>query len=276
MLITSASRANKEELQEAFLWAQKKRLPVTALGSGTNVLISDEGVEGIVISTGKLSRIDSQSEDGFLKIKAETGVSKSRLMLAFRKHILAPALFLSGLPGDVGGGLVMNAGISADIYPKDFSQIVRDFEVINAKGRKLYNKKDITWGYRCTTGWREGLIYRVNFQWPLEPVKDLNKKIKTLLKKRRASQPLGEASCGSVFKNPYPQYAGKLIEDSGLKGLKKGEAFISQKHGNFIINKGQAKAKDIDFLIKTIQKTVKEKFDILLETEVHYLGRWNY
>ena len=157
-----------------------------------------------------------------------------------------------------------------------FLKLFRDFEVINAKGTKLYNKKDISWGYRRTTGWGEGLIYRVNFQWPLEPIKDLNKKIKTLLKKRRASQPLGEASCGSVFKNPYPQYAGKLIEDSRLKGLKKGEAFISQKHGNFIINKGQAKAKDIDFLIKTIQKTVKEKFGILLETEVHYLGRWNY
>ena len=118
---------NKKELQEAFLWAQKKRLPVTALGSGTNVLISDEGVEGIVISTGKLSHIDSQLEEGFLKIRAETGVSKSHLMLVFRKHMLAPALFLSGLPGDVGGGLVMNAGISADIYPRDFSQIVQGF-----------------------------------------------------------------------------------------------------------------------------------------------------
>ena len=266
--------ANKAELKEALLWAQKQSLNVTALGSGTNVLISDAGVEGMVISMEKLSRLDFHLEGKILKIRAEAGVLKSRLMLVFQKYRLAPALFLSGLPGDIGGGLVMNAGISANIKPKEFSQIVHDFEVMNAQGLKLYNQKDITWGYRHTSGWGKGLIYQVSFQWPLEPVEDLNTKIKDLLKKRRKSQPLGEASCGSVFKNPYPQYAGKLIEDSGLKGLRKGDAFISKKHGNFIINAGHARAVDIDSLIKIVQKTVKEKFGIFLEKEVHYLGRW--
>ena len=266
--------ANKEELKEALLWAEKQSLSVTALGSGTNVLISDAGVEGLVISMEKLSRLDFHLEGKTLKIKAEAGVLKSRLMMVFQKYTLAPALFLSGLPGDIGGGLVMNAGISADIYPKEFSQIVHDFEVMNAQEFKLYNQKDIAWGYRYTSGWEKGLIYRVSFQWPLEPIKDLNTKIKDLLKKRRKSQPLGEASCGSVFKNPHPQFAGKLIEDSGLKGLRKGDAFISKKHGNFIINAGQARATDIDSLIKTVQKTVKEKFGIFLKKEVHYLGRW--
>ena len=267
---------NKEELQEALLWAEEKSLPVTALGKGTNVLISDSGVEGLVISTENLSRLDFQSDGEILKIESEAGVLKSRLMVVFRKHMLAPALFLSGLPGDVGGGVVMNAGIRTDINPKEFSQIVKSFEVITPQGLKLYNKKDITWGYRHTKGWAKGLIYKVNFEWPLKPVKDLNQKIKDLLKKRRQTQPLGEANCGSVFKNPYPQHAGKLIEDSDLKGLEKGDAFISPKHGNFIINREQARAEDIDYLIKTIQQTVKQKFDISLETEVHYLGRWNY
>lgn len=266
---------NGEELQEALLWAEKKSLPVTALGSGTNVLVSDKGVEGLVISMEKMISMQSIVEGNILKIRAEAGVLKSRLMAVFRQYNLVPALFLSGLPGDVGGGVVMNAGISKNVEPREFSQIVKNFEIMTAKGSNLFNNQDIKWGYRNTQGWEKGLIYRVNFEWPLKPIKNLNSKIKTLLKERRDSQPLGEASCGSVFKNPYPQYAGKLIEDSGLKGLKRGDAFVSEKHGNFIINKGQAGSKDIDDLIGIIQKTVKEKFNIFLEKEVRYLGRWN-
>ena len=92
---------------------------------------------------------------------------------------------------------------------------------------------------------------------------------------RRTSQPLGQASCGSVFKNPYPQFAGELIEKSGLKGLKQGEAQVSQKHGNFILNLGKATAQDIDILIQKIRERVYDKFSVRLETEVHYLGRWS-
>ena len=267
---------NKEELREALLWAKQKSLPVTALGNGTNVLISDEGVEGLVVSTGKLSYLNCQKKGDFLEIQAEAGVLKSHLMAVFRQYKLAPALFLSGLPGDVGGGVVMNAGIgNKDIEPREFSQIVESFEVMTSQGIKSYNCKDITWGYRYTEGWEKGLIYRVYFRWPLKPIENLNGQIKLLLKKRRASQPLQEASCGSVFKNPYSKYAGKLIEDSGLKGVGKGDAFVSEKHGNFIINRGEARAKDIDGLIKLIQQTVKEKHGVSLEKEVHYLGRWD-
>ena len=240
------------------------------------MLISDEGVEGLVISTEKLSCMDFKTEGDILKIRAEAGVLKSMLMAVFRRYRLAPALFLSGLPGDVGGGVVMNAGIGGqDIEPKEFSQIVHSFEVMTSQGLKSYSHKDVTWGYRYTKGWDKGLFTGLYFHWPLEPVKDLNEQIKKLLKKRRASQPLSEASCGSVFKNPYPQYAGKLIEDSGLKGREKGDAFISEKHGNFIINRGRAKAKDIDDLIKFVQQAVKEKYGVSLEREVHYLGRWS-
>lgn len=269
------SPGSEEELKEALLWAEGRSIPVTALGSGTNVLVSDKGVDGLVISMEKMTAIQSTVEGNVLNIKAEAGVLKSRLMAVFRQHNLAPALFLSGLPGDVGGGVVMNAGISKDIEPKEFSEIVKDFEVMTEKGTNVFKNQDIKWGYRTTKGWGEGLIYRVHFEWPLKPIKDLNQKIKILLKGRRDSQPLSEASCGSVFRNPYPQYAGKLIEDSGLKGLKRGDAFVSEKHGNFIINKGKASSQDIDHLIRTIQEIVQKKFGVLLEKEVHYLGRWN-
>lgn len=268
---------NGDELKEALLWAKNHQLKITALGSGTNVLISDFGVKGLVVSTQKLSRLDFKTEEGILKIQAETGVLKSHLMAVFRKYNLAPAVFLAGLPGCVGGGVIMNAGIDYPQQPTEFAQITRECDIMTAKGLKLLKQEDIVWQYRHTKGWPESsFIYRARFHWPLEPRdRNVNQKIKSLLKKRRSSQPLSEASCGSVFKNPYPHYAGQLIEKAGLKGLNKGAAVVSEKHGNFIINKGGARAVDVDDLIKVIQKTIQEKFGIRLEKEVHYLGRWN-
>ncbi len=266
---------NEEELKEVIFWAKKNNLPVSILGGGTNVLISDEGVEGLVISTCKLTKIDCKIEDEHIHITAESGVSKSQIMILFKKYKLTPALFLTGLPGDVGGGLVMNAGVSGKkIKPSEFSEIINWFDVMTFEGVKRFYKKDIEWGYRFTSGWGEGVILRVNFIWPMEQERDLNQYIKSELKKRRETQPLEWPSCGSVFKNPYPRYAGDLIEQSGLKGFQKGGAIISEKHGNFIINKDDASAKDIDYLVKKIRQVVHQKFNILLKPEIHYLGRW--
>ena len=167
----------------------------------------------------------------------------------------------------------MNAG-AGTASPSEFSQIVEWFEIMTLKGIKHYDKQDIEWGYRWTSGWKPGIIFKIGFSWPLKKEDNLNQKIKTALKKRRASQPLSRPSCGSVFKNPKGQFAGELIEKSGLKGLKKGAAMISEKHGNFIVNLGGAYSKDIDHLIQTAQSEVKSKFNISLETEVHYIGRW--
>ena len=266
---------NKEELEEAFSWVNDNNLPFSVLGGGTNVLISDEGVKGLVISTQELKKIDYKIEDGCIHILAESGASKSQIMSLFKKHKLAPALFLTGLPGDVGGGLVMNAGVGKEkIKPYEFSEIVAWFDVVTFEGVKRYYKKDIQWGYRFTSGWDRGVILQAKLIWPMEQEIDLNQQIKIELKKRRSAQPLEWPSCGSVFKNPYPRYAGDLIEQSGLKGFQKGDAVVSEKHGNFIINKGHAKAEDINYLIKEIQKVVYKKFNILLKPEIHYLGRW--
>lgn len=264
----------KEELQEALIWAENNNQPITVLGKGTNVLISDEGVEGLVICTSKLINIECKEQNGFFSISAEAGLLKSHLMTLFRKHKLSPALFLSGLPGDIGGGVVMNAGVGVDFHPKEFSQIVESFDTITAKGMKSYKKEDIEWNYRSTQNW-EGVIYKIYFSWPLEVEKEINQKIKDALKRRRSTQPLDKLTCGSTFKNPYPFFAGELIEKLGLKGLRKGEAYISEKHGNFIINEGKASAKDINYLIKKVKNEVKNNFNIDLETEVRYLGRWS-
>ena len=264
---------NPEELKEALSWANQNNQEISVLGGGTNVLISDEGVKGLVISTGKFSSIYVQEEKESLKIFAGAGVSKSALCAAFRKYHLAPALFLSGLPGDVGGGVVMNAGAGKTV-PAEFSQIVEGFDIMTHQGVRHYNKEDIEWSYRGTSGWKPGVIFKIRFSWPLKKEDNLNQKIKSALKKRRASQPLSQPSCGSVFKNPKGHFAGELIEKSGLKGLKKGSAMISEKHGNFIVNLGEAHSKDIDYLIQKVQSEVKSNFNISLETEVHYLGKW--
>lgn len=268
---------NQQELQQALCWAVDKKIPFSVIGGGTNVLISDKGVRGLLISTYHLNKINFQIENNYFKIQAEAGVPKSQLMSLFKKQKLAPAVFLSGLPGDVGGGLMMNAGVGGkDFKPSEFSEITYSVEVMTAQGIKKYSKDDVKWSYRSTLGWpTEFVIFRANFLWPLEKQEDLSENIKSELKKRRASQPLEWPSCGSVFKNPKLQYAGELIERAGLKGLTKGDAMVSKKHGNFIINKGHATAGDIDYLIKEIYKTIKEKFNVSLKTEVCYLGDWN-
>ena len=262
------------ELKTALDWVQKNKKNFSVLGAGTNVLISDQGIKDLVISTSKLQSHSVQKLTNYLLITCGAGLLKSQLMKIFKTYKLAPALFLSGLPGDVGGGVVMNAGVSRSFKPSEFSEIVKSFKVMNCEGSKTYFKKDINWSYRQSQGWQKGVIYEIDLEWALIEQTDLNKQIKEELKKRRASQPLDKASCGSVFKNPYPHFAGELIEKAGLKGLKQGSAQVSEKHANFIVNTGEAKAKDIHKLIQIIKQKVLEKFDITLETEVHYLGEW--
>lgn len=266
---------NPQELQEVLQWAKSKNQNWTVLGGGTNVLISDQGVRGLVISTVRLNHCSFEQNQQNLVIRCGAGVLKSKLMKIFKSHKLAPALFLSGLPGDTGGGIVMNAGVSRSFKPSEFSEIIKSFKVMRPEGTKTYHKKEIQWSYRRSDGWQKGVIYEVELEWPLGEMTDLNQLIKVELKRRRLTQPLEYFSCGSVFKNPYPQFAGELIEKCGLKSLKKGSAQVSEKHANFILNLGQATAQDIHDLIQEVQKKVQDKFGLLLETEVRYMGEWN-
>lgn len=265
---------NADQLKKALLWAEKNNQKVSVLGGGTNLLISDQGVEGLVVSTSKLNQLSFEKTKEKLIIDSQAGVLKSQVMKIFKKHNLAPALFLSGLPGDMGGGLIMNAGVSRPFKPSEFSEIVHSFELMTSQGLKSYKKKDIAWSYRKTRGLEKGVIYKILMEWPLKEVKNLNEQLKTELKRRRDTQPLDKPSCGSVFKNPYPQFAGQLIEKTGLKGFTMGAVQVSKRHGNFILNLGGAKAQEIDNLIQEVHQKVYDKFAVSLETEVHYMGRW--
>ena len=267
--------SNKSDIFFALRWAKENNHPVTCLGQGTNLLISDKGVRGLTIRLSKLKNIKSYQEQECLHIKALAGTPKAQVMQVFAKQKLAPALFLCGLPGDVAGGVVMNAGVGQSMFPKEFKHIVEEITVIDARDLRVVSKKDIKWGYRSSEGWGPGLIYEVHLSWPLKPLLDLPKHLREMALKRAKSQPLQSLSSGSVFKNPTEGLkAGALIEQCGLKGYKIGGAKVSEKHANFVLNQGGAKAEDIHLLIQLIKSKVWEKHHIHLEPEVKYIGQW--
>lgn len=262
-----------EELIEAESFVKKRNLKITVIGRGTNCLISDEGIKGLVICTRKLVEI-KEFVNKKLRLECLAGTPKILIKKKFSDHELSPALFLAGIPGDVAGGVVMNAGVSEKITPNEFEQIVDWVEILENGKIVRVNASDIKWNYRESKLPISGIITKVSVSWPTEKDNSLKNKLQEAMKNRLKKQPLEEKTCGSVFVNPKPYKAAKLIEECGLKGLEVGGAMVSAKHANFIINKGSAKAMDIDKIIKHIKNTVFTKKKIRLQCEVKYLGRW--
>ncbi|MCH2535058.1 MAG: UDP-N-acetylmuramate dehydrogenase [Bdellovibrionales bacterium] len=264
-----------EEIKQAQQWAQENSQPVTVLGGGTNVLISDQGVSGLLIILKNFKGVEVLEDKTNLKLKAKAGTPKFELMRHFMKYRLSPALFLSGLPGDVAGGVVMNAGVSEARTPREFCEVVESFEVLKPDNSiKTYNKDEITWVYRTSKGWQPGIITSVTLSWSLEKDLEIPKKVKEANMLRLSKQPLDQPSCGSTFRNPEGTSAGALIDQCGLKGFEIGGAQVSKKHANFLINTGTATATDFAQLIKHIQNVVLEQKNIQLQTEVKWLGNW--
>ena len=267
---------NIQQLQEAMDFSKQQNLPVTILGGGSNVLISDQGIPGLTICLRRFSGVSFETRDGRIFIQALSGTAKSELLKIFLKNKLAPALFLAGLPGDVGGGVVMNAGVAESFHPREFMEFVDSIEVMNPKGEiHQINKSDLKISYRHTDGWQPNIITTVNMSWPLEEDLEILNKVKEANKTRLSKQPLDMPSCGSVFKNPEGFKAAQLIDQCGLKGFRIGDAQVSLKHANFIVNLDQARATDIWDVILHVQKTVLEQKNVQLKTEVVRLGRWS-
>lgn len=269
-----------EQLKECLKWANERNHKITILSGGSNVLVSDAGIKGLVIGMGNLNHYESEVINNRFVIKAQAGVGKSEILKLFLKHKLAPALFLAGLPGDVGAGVVMNAGVSEKIVPQEFGEIVDNFEVLKWKSKtnefttQKFNHKDIKWNYRHTYNWQPGIITSVTMSWPLEPQMQILDEVRAANKNRLLKQPLELPSCGSVFVNPEGHKAAQLIDKCGLKGFTIGGAQVSLKHANFIVNIGKAKAKEIDAVIQHVKKEVKANTGVSLHTEVIYLGEW--
>ncbi|MBS1970120.1 MAG: UDP-N-acetylmuramate dehydrogenase [Bdellovibrionales bacterium] len=267
------------DVREALLWAHNNNQPVTLFGGGTNVLISDKGIRGLVMCLRRFSGVESKEVNGRLEITAMAGTAKSELLKVFLKNKLAPALFLAGLPGDVGGGVVMNAGVAEGFVPREFVEITDWVEVLRLKDGQFitqrFTKDQIHWEYRHSKGWQPGVITRVGLSWPMQPDATILDQVKSANKTRLSKQPLDMPSCGSVFRNPTGHKAAQLIDGCGLKGYTVGGAQVSLKHANFIVNLGEAKAMDMWHIIEHVRSTVKSLKSVELQTEVVRLGEWN-
>lgn len=241
------------------------KIPYTVIGNGSNILASDEGYKGVVINLKhcfeNIEEIERGSDSVLLKVGA--GASKYKLLQYAMHHGLIDLVFLAGIPGTIGGGLAMNAGTSEGT----FETVTESVSLIDRDGNLvILEKNSIKFGYR--TGIRHGVIVECILRSRLGPSEEMKERANTFMAKRKETQPLTFPSCGSTFKNPKGDYAGRLIEAAGLKGYKIGDAQISILHANFIVNLGNASAKDINTLIAHIKKTVHQKFGVELNEEI--------
>ena len=258
--------SNAKKLSE-LIKSKKIITPLTFIGLGSNLLIRDGGVKGTIIETfGGLNDLRVEKN----MIYAEAGVTCSKLSKFAAQDGLANSAFLSGIPGTIGGALAMNAGC----YGSETWDYVHKVLVITSNGEIVPKYKDnFKVGYRKVTGREKNENFLAAwFKFPEGSVNESKDEIKKLLLHRKNTQPLNWPTAGSTFRNPKDHFAAKLIEDCGLKGLKKGMAQVSEKHANFIVNLGGASASDIEYLIDYIHKTVMKEMNIDLQTEVKIIG----
>jgi len=257
---------NKTDLIQIIRTARKMNQPVSILGSGSNILISDNGIKGVVISlknTLKLIEIENQ------KLYAECGSMLGRIVKQAVKHNLIGLENLNGVPGTLGGALVMNAGA----WGGEISENLVQVELIDEDGKLRYlQKNEINFSYRQSSFNKKDILLSAEFLLKKADKEIINKNFVEAQTGRKSTQPLNKRSAGSLFKNPKGHSAGKLIDEAGLKGFSVGQAKISDKHANFFINEGNASSRDMLQLIKKAHQTVKEKFNINLELEVKLMG----
>ena len=240
--------------------------PLLWIGLGSNLLVRDGGVRGTVISTVRLRAVDRIEPT---RLHVEAGAACPRVARTAARHGLTGCEFLAGVPGTMGGALAMNAGaFGAETWPA-----VREVETVDVNGERRWRPaSDYRYGYRTVDG-PLGEWF-VSCRIDLEPDTEgrAGTRIRQLLVQRAATQPTGARSCGSVFRNPPGDYAGRLIEASGLKGHRVGGAVISDKHANFIINEAGARAADVEALIGKVVEVVERRQGVRLEPEVRIIG----
>ena len=250
----------------SFLRQLPPAVPMLWVGLGSNLLVRDGGVRGAVVSThGALAGLERLSAT---RVYAGAGVPCARIARQCVKWGLGPAEFFAGIPGTLGGALAMNAGA----WGGETWRHVVDVEVLDRGGeRHTRTPAEYDIAYRHVRGPADEWFVAARLEFEHKPGASAET-IRDLLEKRRQTQPIGEWSCGSVFTNPPGDHAARLIESAGLKGFRIGDASVSEKHANFIINHGAARAADIEALILHVQKTVAEVHRVHLRTEVRIVG----
>lgn len=264
-----ATPADLEELGRLLALCADRGIPTRVLGAGFNVLVSDAGLSGLVLRLKKLRRIERIAEDA---ITVEAGASHATITNYCIEHGLSGLEFGAGIPGTLGGWLAMNAGIGV----RELKDVVRSVTWMNAHGELTARvaRTELDFRYRELAGLPEGTVL-VAAELSVVPSdrETVKAEIDRLLAHRTDTQPTDIPSCGSVFRNPPGDYAGRLIEAAGLKGAREGGAEISTVHANFIVNRGGATAKDVLALVERARAEVREATGIELETEVQLLGR---
>ncbi len=263
-----------EEIEKAVGLARELKIPCLVLGNGSNLLIADSDFKGLVVKN-KAKGITKLKNN---QLRVASGTSNQELLSFCQENGLSGVEFLAGIPGTVGGSLAVNSGTPQEpFFGGSIDDAVKKLTLLLPSGEvKGVSKKWMEFGYRTSkikraAAGKKPIILSAIFQLKESSPQDIRKVVETKIKKKKATQPWG-FSAGSVFKNPENNYAGMLIDKSGLKGKRIGGAVVSDLHANFILNDQEASANDIYQLIELIKKEVKEKFEVELELEIELIG----
>lgn len=266
---------DRDEVRDALVFAEEKKLPFYVLGRGSNMLFDDEGYEGVIIEIGRGMEQVSMEEmpDGRVRVTAQAGIAMSSLAVQLAEAELTGFEFAGGIPGTLGGGITMNAGA----YGGEIRDCILDATVITDSGEILVlAREQLELGYRTSVIQKKNyIVLEGSFVFARGKKEEIMAEIKELNQRRRDKQPLEFPSAGSTFKRPEGHFAGKLIQDAGLRGYRVGDAQVSVKHSGFVINRGNATAAEVRQLIQDVQERVQEKFQVRLEPEVRIVTMGN-
>lgn len=255
-----------DEIRDLVEYAKEKNIPVTIMGNGSNLLVSDKGIRGLVIKLAK--GFDEITIDG-TKIVSQSGILLSKLSNLALKAGLTGLEFASGIPGTLGGAVCMNAGA----YDGEMKDVVK--KVVYYKDGKIQETENLDFSYRHSVfSDTDAIVLLVEMELKEGKYEEIKAKMEDFSQRRSDKQPLSQPSAGSTFKRPTGYFAAKLIEDAGLKGYKIGGAMVSDKHAGFVVNTGDATCDDVVKLIRHIQNVVLGEFGVELETEVKLLGEF--
>ncbi|WP_404462167.1 UDP-N-acetylmuramate dehydrogenase [Sutcliffiella horikoshii] len=258
-----------EKLQETMVTINKYKVKWTAIGRGSNLLVSDLGIEGVVIKLGNgMDHLELEGDE----VHVGGGYSLIKLVTIISKKGLTGLEFAGGIPGSVGGAVYMNAGA----HGSDMSKVLKKAHILFEDGKMEWLTADeLNFSYRTSILQKErpGICLEAVLNVEQGNREEVVAQLQKNKDYRRDTQPFSYPCAGSIFRNPLPDYAGQLIEKAGLKGHKIGGAKVSDMHANFIVNDDGAKAQDVLDLIEYIKKTILEKYNVQLETEVEIIGR---
>ena len=249
-----------------FLKSKSGKNDIFIIGAGSNILIRDKGISGITLITKNLKKI---SIDNLGIITAEAGAIDADVARFARDHERTGLEFLLGIPGTIGGGIRMNSGA----FGSEFKDVLIDVKAINNLGEiRTFTHKDLKMGYRKIELGREWIFYEARFKTLKDTKENISTKMKNIIHLRKEAQPIAVKTGGSTFKNPPNKKAWKLIDEAGCRGLQNGDAMISQKHCNFIINLKKSSSQQIEELAKIVQEKVFKKSGIKLDWEIQRVG----